>query len=59
MPYTKQQRQLLQETHIYINEIADDKLIGDFAFRAIILGMLIARHGADILNFGQEKRAYV
>lgn len=46
-------------THIYINEIADDKLIGDFAFRAIILGMLIARYGADILNFGQEKRAYV
>ncbi|MDA3731418.1 hypothetical protein PBV87_08005 [Niameybacter massiliensis] len=43
--------------HIYINEIADDKLIGDFAFRAIIVGILIARYGHEILNFGQEKKS--
>lgn len=41
-----------EKKHIYINEIADEKLIGDFAFKAIIIGMLLARYGMDILNLG-------
>ncbi|MEG0273382.1 MAG: hypothetical protein RR622_09150 [Hydrogenoanaerobacterium sp.] len=36
--------------HIYINEIADDQLIGDFAFKAIILGILVARYGGEVLS---------
>ena len=36
--------------HIYINEIADDQLIGDFAFKAIIVGMVIARYGGEVLS---------
>lgn len=36
--------------HIYINEIADDQLIGDFAFKAIIFGILLARYGEEVLN---------
>ena len=36
--------------HIYINEIADDQLIGDFAFKAIIVGILVARYGSEVLS---------
>lgn len=35
--------------HIHINEIADEQLIGNFAFRAIIHGILIARNGSHIV----------
>lgn len=36
--------------HIYINEIADDQLIGDFAFKAIIVGIVIAKYGGEVLG---------
>lgn len=39
--------------YIHINEIADEQLIGNFAFRAIIHGILIAKYGGHILNTGQ------
>lgn len=35
--------------HIHINEIADEQLIGNFAFRAIIHGILIAKNGTHLV----------
>lgn len=36
--------------YIHINEIADEQLIGNFAFRAIINGILIAKNGGHIVQ---------
>jgi len=36
--------------YIHINEIADEQLIGNFAFRAIIHGILIAKNGGHIVQ---------
>ncbi|MPM99895.1 hypothetical protein SDC9_147090 [bioreactor metagenome] len=35
--------------YIHINEIADEQLIGNFAFRAIIHSILIARNGNHLI----------
>ena len=36
--------------YIHINEIADEQLIGNFSFKAIIHGILIAKNGISVLG---------